>query len=150
MKVILQRVSEASVTVEGRLVASIGRGILLFVGFTHGDGEAELEWMARKVLELRVFEDSDGKMNRCLRDVGGGALVVSQFTLYGDTRKGRRPSFVHAADHAVARARYDQFVATLRAQSLGAVEEGEFGAMMNVSLVNEGPVTLVIERAPAG
>jgi len=150
MKVVLQRVSEASVTVEGRLVASIGRGILLLVGFTHGDGEAELEWMAKKVLELRVFEDSDGKMNRSLGDVGGGALVVSQFTLYGDTGKGRRPSFVHAADHAVARERYDQFVATLRAQSLGAVEEGEFGAMMKVSLVNEGPVTLVIERAPAG
>jgi D-tyrosyl-tRNA(Tyr) deacylase len=89
-------------------------------------------------------------MNRCLQDVGGGALVVSQFTLYGDSRKGHRPSFVHAADHAVARERYDQFVVTLRAQSLGAVEDGEFGAMMKVSLVNEGPVTLVIERAPAG
>jgi len=148
MKVVLQRVSKASVTVEGRPVSSIGRGLLLLVAFTHGDGEAELEWIAKKVLELRVFEDSQGKMNRCLQDVGGGTLVVSQFTLYGDTRKGRRPSFAHAADHSVARERYDQFVAMLRAQSPGPVEDGEFGVMMNVALVNEGPVTLVIERLP--
>lgn len=146
MRIVLQRVSEASVTVGDRSVASIGRGLLLLVGFTEDDGEAELDWMARKVVGLRVFKDPEGRMNLSLEEVGAGILAVSQFTLYGDTRKGRRPSFVHAADPAVAEPLYRRFVARLRELSSGRVEEGEFGAMMDVALVNDGPVTLVIER----
>ncbi len=148
MRLVLQRVSEASVSVEGREVASIGHGLLLLVGFTEGDGEIEVEWMASKVLGLRIFSDPKGKMNLSLGDVRGGILVVSQFTLYGDARKGRRPSFVRAAHPAVAERLYNRFVAVLRELSSGPVEEGEFGAMMGVSLLNEGPVTLVLERDP--
>ena len=150
MKVVLQRVSAASVTVEGRTVASIERGLLLLVGFAHGDGDIELEWMAKKVYGLRIFNDLDGKMNRSLEDVRGEALVVSQFTLYGDTRKGRRPSFVAAALPDVAEPLYNRFVSLLRALSSESVQEGEFGAMMDVSLVNDGPVTLVLEHGPVG
>ncbi len=150
MKVVLQRVSGASVTVEGRTVASIGRGLLLLVGFAHGDGDIELEWMARKVYGLRIFNDLNGKMNRSLEEVRGEALIVSQFTLYGDTRKGRRPSFVAAALPAVAEPLYNRFVSLLRASSSASVQEGEFGATMDVSLVNDGPVTLVLERGPVG
>ena len=147
MKVVLQRVSEASVTVDDQPVAAIGLGLLLLVGFARGDGEAELEWMTEKVLHLRIFGDTEGQMNRSLQELGGELLVVSQFTLYGDVRKGHRPSFAHAADSSLARVQYDRFVGMLRAQSVGRVEDGEFGSMMQVSLVNEGPVTLVIERA---
>lgn len=136
-------------TVDGRVVGSIEGGLLLLVGFREGDGEAEVEWMAHKVLGLRVFSDADGKMNLSVEDVGGGILVVSQFTLYGDTRKGRRPSFVGAAHPDVAEPLYDFFVRHLRQLSPGPVEEGEFGAMMDVALVNDGPVTLVMDRDPA-
>lgn len=149
MRVVLQRVSEASVSVDGREVASIGSGLLLLAAFTAEDGEAELGWMAQKVLRLRVFADDAGKMNRSIEDVGGEILVVSQFTLYGDARKGRRPSFVRAARPAAARRLYDAFVGALRKSSDTPVEEGEFGAMMDVALVNEGPVTLILERAPS-
>ena len=148
MKVVLQRVSGASVSVDGREVASIGSGLLLLAAFTAGDGEAELDWMAKKVLRLRVFADHAGKMNRSIGEVGGEILVVSQFTLYGDARKGRRPSFVHAARPGAARRLYDAFVGALRENSDTLVEEGEFGAMMDIALVNEGPVTLILERAP--
>ena len=148
MKVVLQRVSEASVTVGSRTVASIGRGFLLFVGFTKGDGELESDWMAKKVVGLRIFSDPEGKMNRSLDEVGGGILVVSQFTLYGDVRKGRRPSFVRAVHPEIAEGLYDRFVTRIRGLSSGPVEEGEFGTMMEVSLLNDGPVTLVIERSP--
>lgn len=146
MKLVLQRVSEASVTVGSRRIASIGPGILLLVAFGAGDGETELEWMAKKVLELRIFSDADGRMNRSLDEVGGEVLVVSQFTLYGDVRKGRRPSFVRAAPPQTARQLYDRFVALLRERASGPVAEGEFGAKMDVSLVNDGPVTMVIDR----
>jgi D-tyrosyl-tRNA(Tyr) deacylase len=146
MRVVLQRVSRASVTVAGRVVGAIGRGHLLLVGFTHGDDPATVEWMADKVVGLRVFNDPDGRMNLSLPDVGGDVLVVSQFTLYGDTRKGRRPSFVDAADPAVAVPLYEAFVEALRARAPSRVETGEFGAMMDVELVNDGPVTLVLER----
>ncbi len=150
MRVVLQRVSEASVSVAGRRVASIGGGLLLLTAFTAGDGRPELDWMARKILGLRIFSDGAGKMNRSIEEAGGEILVVSQFTLYGDTRKGRRPSFVRAAHPETARRLYDTFVAALRERSVGRVAEGEFGAMMDVSLVNAGPVTLIIDRGPEG
>jgi D-tyrosyl-tRNA(Tyr) deacylase len=146
VRVVLQRVSRARVNVEGRVTGEIGVGLLLLVGFTAGDDEAALEWMADKVVGLRVFSDPEGKMNLSLGDVGGGLLVVSQFTLYGDTRKGRRPSFVHAAPPSVAIPLYEKFLEILAGRSGTPVQSGEFGAMMDVELVNDGPVTLVLER----
>jgi D-aminoacyl-tRNA deacylase len=145
VRVLVQRVSRAEVRVDGRVTGRIGRGYLLLVGLTHADDDAALEWMAEKVLGLRLFADADGKMNLPLADVGGALLVVSQFTLYGDARKGKRPSFVDAArpEHAVPL--YERFVSALRARG-ATVETGEFGAMMDVELVNDGPVTLWLER----
>lgn len=145
MRVLLQRVSRAEVRVEGAVRGRIGRGFLLLVGFTAADAEEAVQWMAEKVAGLRLFADADDKMNLGLADVGGGVLVVSQFTLYGDARKGRRPSFVDAARPEQAIPLYERFVALLRAQGL-AVETGEFGAAMEVELVNDGPVTLWLER----
>ncbi len=145
MRIVLQRVSRARVTVEGRTTGEIGRGLLLLVGFTEGDGEEALAWMADKVVGLRIFPDDQGKMNRSVLEVGGGLLVISQFTLYGDTRKGRRPSFVDAARPEIAIPLYERFVQLLRATGL-PVGTGEFGAMMDVELVNDGPVTLILER----
>jgi len=145
VRVVLQRVSRARVSVEGRVTGEIGEGLLLLVGFTAGDGEEALRWMAEKVAGLRVFTDADGKMNRSVEEVGGGLLVVSQFTLYGDARKGRRPSFIEAARPEVAIPLYERFVEMLRATGL-PVGTGEFGAMMEVELVNDGPVTLILER----
>jgi D-tyrosyl-tRNA(Tyr) deacylase len=146
VRIVLQRVSRASVSVEGETVGEIGPGLLLLVGFTEGDDEDALAWMAEKVVGLRIFPDDEDRMNLGLDDVGGDILVVSQFTLYGDTRKGRRPSFVHAAHPDLAIPLYERFVQLLRDRAPGAVETGEFGAMMDVSLVNDGPVTLVLER----
>lgn len=146
MRVVLQRVSEASVTIEGSIVGEIGAGHVLLVGFTPGDSEEQVTWMAEKIIGLRVFGDEDGKMNLSLDDVDGSLLVVSQFTLYGDTRKGRRPSFVHAASPEIAVPLYERFVALLEARLPGRVATGRFGAMMDVALVNDGPVTLVLER----
>ena len=146
MRVVLQRVSRARVTVDGRVTGEIGRGLLLLVGFTAADSEDALAWMAEKVRGLRIFPDDAGKMNRSLDEVGGGVLVVSQLTLYGDTRKGRRPSFVDAAPPERAIPLYERFVALLRAGAPGPVATGEFGAMMDVELVNDGPVTLMLER----
>ena len=145
MRVLLQRVSRAEVRVGDRVTGRVGRGYLLLVGLTHGDDEARLAWMAEKVAGLRLFADAGGKMNLALGDVGGGVLVVSQFTLYGDAAKGRRPSFIDAARPEVAIPLYERFIALLRAQGL-AVETGEFGAMMEVDLINDGPVTLWLER----
>jgi D-tyrosyl-tRNA(Tyr) deacylase len=133
------------VTVEGRVTGSIGRGLLVLVGFAPPDGDSQVEWMADKVAGLRIFPDDAGKMNLDLAAVGGAVLVVSQFTLYGDASKGRRPSFIGAAAPEVAVPLYQSFVAALRAKGL-PVETGEFGAMMDVELVNDGPVTLVLER----
>ena len=146
MRVVLQRVSRASVAVDGATVGEIAAGLLLLVGFTEGDDEDALAWMAEKVVGLRVFPDDEGRMNRGLDEVGGDILVVSQFTLYGDTRKGRRPSFVHAAHPDLAIPLYERFVQLLRDRAPGAVETGEFGAMMDVELTNDGPVTLVLEK----
>ena len=145
MRVVLQRVSRAEVRVGERVTGRIGRGFLLLVGFTHDDGEAALAWMADKIVGLRLFADAEDKMNLALADVGGGLLVVSQFTLYGDAAKGRRPSFIDAARPETAIPLYERFVSMLRDRA-GHVETGEFGAMMDVDLVNDGPVTLLLER----
>jgi D-tyrosyl-tRNA(Tyr) deacylase len=138
-------VARAEVRVEERVAGRIGRGLLLLVGLTHADGEDQLMWMADKVIGLRVFPDGEGKMNLALADVGGSLLVVSQFTLYGDAVKGRRPSFVDAARPETAVPLYERFVALLRERGV-PVETGEFGADMQVELVNDGPVTLWLER----
>ena len=145
MRVVLQRVTEAKVTIEGRVAGAIGAGFLLLVGFTHGDTAAEVSWMADKVTGLRLFGDAEGKMNLDLAAAGGSLLVVSQFTLYGDAAKGRRPSFITAARPETAIPLYEAFLAALRERG-ATVATGEFGAMMAVSLVNDGPVTLVLER----
>lgn len=146
MRVVLQRASSASVTIDGEVVGEISPGLVLLVGFTESDDESVLEWMADKVIGLRVFNDDEGKMNRSLEEVSGDLLVVSQFTLYGDTRKGRRPSFVKAAGPDQAVPLYERFLDLLRERAPGRVESGRFGAMMDVALVNDGPVTLVLER----
>lgn len=150
MRVLLQRVSRAEVRVRGddgtsRPTGSIGRGLLLLVGLTHDDTEERLAWMADKVIGLRLFGDAEGKMNLGLADVGGALLVVSQFTLYGNAEKGRRPSFIDAARPETAIPLYERFVALLRERG-AHVETGEFGTMMDVELVNDGPVTLWVER----
>ncbi|MDE3129131.1 MAG: D-tyrosyl-tRNA(Tyr) deacylase [Gemmatimonadota bacterium] len=145
MRVLLQRVSRAEVRVGDRVAGAIGRGFLLFVGFTHADTEAPLEWMADKIVGLRLFADADGKMNLALADVDGAVLVVSQFTLYGNAEKGRRPSFVDAARPETAIPLYERFVGMLRERGV-RTETGEFGAMMDVELVNDGPVTLWLEK----
>ena len=146
MRVVLQRVSRAAVRVDGATVGAIGRGFVILAGFAPADSEATLEWMAEKIAGLRLFGDSEGKMNLPLSEVGGGMLVISQFTLYGDAVKGRRPSFIDAAPPAVAEPLYQRFVALLGAQG-AKVETGRFGAMMDVELVNDGPVTLILEKA---
>ncbi len=146
MRVLLQRVSRAEVRVDQRVTGRIGAGFCLLVGFTHTDTLAQSTWMADKVAGLRLFTDAEGKMNLGLAEVGGAVLVVSQFTLYGDAEKGRRPSFVDAARPEVAIPLYEGFVRLLRERGL-SVETGEFGAMMAVDLVNDGPVTLWLERA---
>ncbi|MGH7700531.1 MAG: D-aminoacyl-tRNA deacylase [Gemmatimonadales bacterium] len=147
MRVVVQRVSRAEVRIGGRVTGRIGVGLVVLAGFAHTDSDETLEWMADKLLGLRIFGDAEGKMNRALAEVGGGLLVVSQFTLYGNASKGRRPSFVDAAPPEIAVPLYDRFVALLRERAGGLpVETGEFGAMMEVDLVNDGPVTLVLER----
>lgn len=145
MRVVVQRVSEAAVEVDGRVVSSIGRGLLLLSAFRADDDDDVLDWMARKCLELRIFEDDHGKMNRSLLEVDGSVLVVSQFTLYGDCRKGRRPDFTKSAQAEVALDLYRRFVEILGAYHT-KVAEGIFGARMKVRLVNDGPVTLILER----
>ena len=150
MRVLLQRVDSASVTVNGKVVGAVGPGLMLFVGFGGAGGgkdpQVDLEWMADKVVGLRVFPDERGRMNRSLNEVGGGLLVVSQFTLYGDVAKGRRPSFVKALAPTKAEALYEDFVEALRERAGGRVETGRFGAYMLVESVNAGPVTLWLER----
>jgi D-tyrosyl-tRNA(Tyr) deacylase len=146
MRVVLQRVSKASVTIDGRVAGAIERGFCLLVGFTHADTPAVCDWMAEKIAGLRLFPDPNGKMNVGLVEAGGAVLVISQFTLYGDAAKGRRPSFIDAARPEVAIPLYEHFLGALRGRRL-AVETGEFGAMMDVALVNDGPVTLILERS---
>lgn len=150
MRVVVQRVSRGEVRIVGadgssRVSGRIGRGFVLLVGFTHSDGDEQLKWMAEKIVGLRVFTDAEDRMNLALGDVQGSLLVVSQFTLYGDASKGRRPSFIDAARPEVAIPLYERFVAMLRATGT-TVETGEFGASMEVELVNDGPVTIPLER----
>jgi D-tyrosyl-tRNA(Tyr) deacylase len=149
MRVLLQRVSRAEVRIrEGsavRVSGRIERGFVVLIGVTHADGEEQAAWMADKIVGLRLFGDAEEKMNLALADVGGAVLAVSQFTLYGDAAKGRRPSFIDAARPETARPLYERFVALLRERGV-RVETGEFGAMMDVELVNDGPVTLWLER----
>lgn len=145
MRVVVQRVSEAAVRIDGEPVGRIDTGLLVLAGFGPDDGEEELAWMAEKVSGLRVFPDEDGRMDRGLDEVGGALLVVPQFTLYGDVSRGRRPSFVGAAEPDRAEALYGRFLELCRETGV-PVESGEFGAMMDVHLVNDGPVTLVVER----
>ena len=148
MRLVLQRVKEASVKVAGDRISAIGPGLLLLVGVAQGDGEPEADWLAEKVAGLRIMADNEGKMNRSVRDVGGAVLAVSQFTLLADTRKGKRPSFVGAAPPEEATRLFDHFCERLRAAGIDSVETGRFGAMMDVSLVNDGPVTIVLESPP--
>jgi D-aminoacyl-tRNA deacylase len=149
VRVLLQRVSKGSVTVAGEKVSGISRGVVLLVGAASGDTVEEVRWLAQKAVNLRIFEDSDGKMNLSLRDVGGEALVVSQFTLYADTQRGRRPSFVNAAPPEIAEPLVERFAEELR--SLGvSVGTGIFGAHMLVEIDNDGPVTIMLERDHGG
>lgn len=145
MRVVVQRVARAAVRVEGETVGAIARGLLVLCAFQATDDPACVQWMATKLAELRIFPDDEDKMNRSLREVGGAVLAVSQFTLYGDCRKGRRPSFVGSAPAAQAAALYEDFLGALRAEGL-PVASGVFQAMMEVELVNDGPVTLIIDR----
>jgi len=144
MRAVIQRVSEASVTVEGKVTGAIGRGLLVLLGVGHADTEAVAQALAAKIAKLRIFEDAQGKMNLSVQDVGGSVLAVSQFTLLADTRKGNRPSFTDAAPPDAANAIYEAFSAAVVALGIH-VEKGVFGAHMNVRLVNDGPVTIVME-----
>ena len=145
MRALVQRVRNAAVTVDGETVGAIDRGVVVLVGVTHGDTEKEADWLARKIAGLRIFEDQEGRMNVGLLDAGGAALVVSQFTLYADASKGRRPSFVDAAPPEVAEPLVATFADALRQRHV-PVEEGVFGAMMMVEIHNDGPVTIMLER----
>lgn len=149
MRAVVQRVSQAQVTVEGELVGAIGPGLCVLLGVGQSDEEADADTMADKVVKLRIFEDDAGKMNRSLLDVGGALLAVSQFTLYGDTRKGRRPSFGGAMEPARAELLFERFCAACRKSGV-TVATGRFRTHMSVSLVNDGPVTLLLDTAPAG
>ncbi len=145
MKTVIQRVSSASVTVEGRITGQIGQGILVLLGVEKGDSEAQADWLAEKIVGLRIFSDGDGKMNLSLRDVGGALLIVSQFTLAGNCAKGKRPSFDTAAPPAEGQRLYEYFVAAARRLGL-PVQTGIFQADMQVALVNDGPVTFILEK----
>ena len=146
MRTVIQRVGRASVTSEGKLLGSIGPGLLVLVGVTRGDDEATARWMAEKILRLRIFEDDAGKMNRSVEEIGGGILVISQFTLYGDAAKGNRPSFTAAAPPEIAEPLYNTFVGALGSMTSLPVATGSFGTAMEVALVNDGPVTILLER----
>ncbi len=145
MKALIQRVSSASVTVEGNCVAEINTGLLILLGVSESDNQKEASWLASKVVNMRIFNDSEGKMNLSLLDVGGDALAVSQFTLYADARKGNRPSYIQAARPELAKPMYEAFVAELEKLLGKPVPTGVFGADMKVSLVNDGPVTIMLE-----
>ncbi len=150
MRVVVQRVHRARIEVDGTEIARIGRGILALVGVSREDARTDLEWMARKIVELRIFDDAEGRLNLSVRDIGGEVLLVSQFTLYGDCRKGRRPSYSDAAPSAEAERLYAEFLETVRGL-MPSAQSGRFQAMMDVELVNAGPVTLILDsRAGTG
>jgi D-tyrosyl-tRNA(Tyr) deacylase len=144
MKAVIQRVKSAQVCVDGRVTGKIEQGLLVLLGVGKGDGESDLSFLTSKIPELRIFEDASGKFNLSLREIGGGMLVVSQFTLYGDCRKGRRPSFTDAEDPTQAKILYERFISKLKEQGI-PVQTGEFQAKMEVHLINDGPVTLVLD-----
>ena len=144
MKVVLQRVAHASVTVDEKVIGKIQRGFLLLVGVTHDDAMEDMEYLVRKIVQMRIFEDEDGKLNRSIQDIGGEILSVSQFTLYADTKKGNRPSFSKAAPGDVALEMFEQFNSLLRDTGI-PVETGQFGADMKVELLNDGPVTILLD-----
>ena len=144
MRVVLQRVSHASVTVEEKVIGQIQRGFLLLVGVTHDDAMEDMEYLVRKIVQMRIFEDEEGKLNRSIQDIGGEILSVSQFTLYADTKKGNRPSFSKAAPGDVALKMFEQFNGLLRDTGI-PVETGQFGADMKVELLNDGPVTILLD-----
>jgi D-aminoacyl-tRNA deacylase len=145
MRVVVQRVQHGRVSVDGRKVAEIGRGVVILLGIGHGDGELQAQYLAQKIAHLRIFEDERGKINRSLLEVGGEAIVVSQFTLYADTRKGRRPSFTDAAQPEIANSLVDAFAQMLSDEGV-PTQMGEFGAHMLVDIANDGPVTIWMER----
>jgi len=145
MRVVIQRVREGQVSVEGRVLAAIGPGLVILVGVGHADGEPQARYLAGKIAHLRIFEDDQGKTNRSVLDTGGEALMISQFTLYADTRKGRRPSFTQAALPEVAGPLVERFAALLRAEGV-PTKLGQFGAYMQVALINDGPMTVISER----
>jgi len=147
MRAVVQRVTRGAVRVEGQVVGEVGPGFVILLGVGHGDGAEQAAWLARKIAGLRVFEDADGKFNRALGEVGGGCLVVSQFTLYADARRGRRPSFTDAAPPAIAEPLVRRFADFLREAGVARVEMGVFGARMEVELVNDGPVTIWLDTA---
>jgi D-tyrosyl-tRNA(Tyr) deacylase len=144
MRAVIQRVKSAEVLVDGRVTGKIGKGLLIFVGVARGDSESDLSLLTSKIPDLRIFEDQSEKFNLSLKEIGGEILVVSQFTLYGDCRKGRRPSFTEAEDPAPAKDLYERFIAKLRGQNL-PVQTGEYQAKMEVRLINDGPVTLILD-----
>jgi D-tyrosyl-tRNA(Tyr) deacylase len=145
MRAVVQRVSRASVTVDTRVTGAIDRGLLVLLGAGAGDGAADLAYIVDKVVNLRIFPDDAGKMNRSVLDIGGGVLVVSQFTLYGDARQGRRPAFTGALEPGLAKALYEQALVAIRAAGVSQVEAGEFAADMKVELTNDGPVTILLD-----
>lgn len=147
MRVVLQRVTRGRVTVDGAVVGAVGRGFVALVGVTHGDTQAQAALLAAKTANLRIFDDADGKMNLSVLDVGGGVLAVSQFTLYADTRRGRRPGFTDAAPPEVAAPLVDYYVERLRAEGVAQVAQGIFGALMAVEIHNDGPVTILLDTA---
>ncbi|MCC5907671.1 MAG: D-tyrosyl-tRNA(Tyr) deacylase [Balneolaceae bacterium] len=146
MRIVIQRVKHATVTVDGSVTGEIENGLLLLVGIHEDDTKKEADWCCRKIPKLRIFEDDEGKMNRSVKDVDGGILVVSQFTLYGNTKKGTRPSFIEAARPDKAEPLYNYMIEKLKKESGLKIESGEFGAMMDVELINSGPVTLILEK----
>lgn len=145
MKILIQRVTQASVEVNGEVVGSIGPGVLVFVGITHGDTASQVEWLASKLVNLRIFEDAQGKLNQSLQEQKGSALIISQFTLYADCNAGRRPSFTQAAPPEIANPLYDQFIDEVRKSGI-TTATGIFGAEMKVSLINDGPITVMVEK----
>jgi D-tyrosyl-tRNA(Tyr) deacylase len=150
MRIVLQRVNEATVSIDGAVAGSVKRGFLLLVGFTHTDSQKSLQWCVNKIMNLRVFPDEQGAMNNSLLTIDNpGILIISNFTLYGSTEKGLRPNFMQSAPPAIAEPLYNQFVHLMRQHTQVTIETGKFGAMMDVSLVNDGPVTLVIDSPSA-
>ncbi len=145
MRAILQRVRHAKVQVDEITIGEVGRGLLVLLGVAHDDTAADIDWLAKKITQLRIFSDADGKMNLSVEDVGGEILVVSQFTLYADAKKGNRPSYIRSAPPAISIPLYEQFVGTLRERFAGHVATGAFGAMMDVTLLNDGPVTIILD-----